>query len=162
MGYAMEKMGFDGISGRHEFLINATDAAELPSRIVLPSSRFVCLVVWDAVDVEDETITHLAQQLLLSGAVYVCAWGPDCMRVHDLVDAVAVDSSEAGDNEAVVMTTWHEDESISEAVWFSRRCALPDRTLFDDCGSTLVLVIGSAAWADEARSAFRDDAGNHN
>ena len=158
----METMGFDDLFGRHQFLLSVGDVAEIPSGIVLPTSRFVCLVVWDAANVGDEEIAHLAQQLLHSGAVYVCAWGPDCQRVHHLVDVQAMDSAEPGNDEAVVMTTSHEDEPLADAVWFSRMCAFPDPKLADDCGSTLVLVIGSPAWAEEVRGAFHHDAGTSN
>ena len=158
----METMDFDDIARRHQFLLSVKEAAEIPSGMALPTSRFVCLLIWDAADVEDEAIAHLARRLLSSGAVYLCAWGPDCKRVHDLVDAEAVDSFGSGADEGVVMTTSHDDDTLSEAVWFSRRCAFPDPRLAADCDSILVIVIGSLAWAEEVRNAFLDESGTRN
>jgi hypothetical protein len=82
----------------------------------------------------------------------VCAWGPDCERVHDIVDEERDARNPNGPG--VVMTTWHEDESLTEALWFVLAATTPDDVHVDAGGATVGVSIGSSAWADEMRDAF--------
>jgi hypothetical protein len=54
------------------------------------------------------------------------------------------------------MTTWHENESLAEAIQFVLVAAMPDESYADGCGSTLGIAIGSSLWAAEMRSALSD------
>src|SRR5262249_45819582 len=50
-------------------------------------------------------------------------WGPDCERLHDLIDAERP-RNEPGEDD-VVMTTWHSDVDLDEAIWQSLYVAMP-------------------------------------
>jgi hypothetical protein len=42
--------------------------------------------------------------------------GPDCERVHDIIDEVIVNRNPGETDEDVIMTTWHDDEALNEAL----------------------------------------------
>jgi hypothetical protein len=104
----------------------------------------------DATAVSNRVLLERAEQLLMRGAVYICAWGPDCERVHDCFDRVIVDKKlDCADERQVIMTTWHRNEPLKEAVWFFRYCAHPTEAYAPDCTHWIALTIGNHAWADQ-------------
>ena len=52
--------------------------------VALPSAHTVMLIAADAREVATETIARAAERLLANGLIYICIWGPDCKRVHDM------------------------------------------------------------------------------
>lgn len=80
--------------------------------------------------------------MLECGCLYVVAWGVECEDWHDAVDSANLERFDFGDipDEKFVMTTWHKDEPLSEAMWFAGQCAYhPDIEL----GDTVILHIAS-------------------
>ena len=80
-------------------------------------------------------------------------WGSGCERVHDIFDEVDVQLSltpERSDDHSVVMTSWHVEESLSEALdffWTHSNVSNGKRR-----GSArIVLVVGSSEFAAEVR-----------
>lgn len=150
-------IGRDTSGHRPYFVLAAESAARLPRRILLPGGRFDCLLAWDATHEPVDVIADLAQRILEAGAESVCAWGPDCERVHDVIDEVIVgDGSGAGAWSKDVLTTWHADEALSAVIdfllfWSPAATRKPDRAR-----SVLGVVIGSTTWRDEVVDAFSD------
>jgi len=88
--------------------------------------------------------------------VYFCVWGRGCERFHDIVDEIVV-ADELGNRKFagplgndVVMTTWHDDESLEEALSFFTTCAVPTEGLADDSDFRLVICVGNSHWTDVA------------
>ncbi|MCB9870138.1 MAG: hypothetical protein H6837_09795 [Planctomycetes bacterium] len=102
-------------------------------------------MVWDSLEESVETVSHIAEQVLASGCVYLCAWGPGCERVHDIFDEILVGKDPDPADDSVVMTTWHADESLEDALWFFLRSTSPDERYEDSCRSSVVIVLGGAA-----------------
>jgi hypothetical protein len=152
----LERLGHDEGLARDLFLLSIPGPKEMPHELSVATARFVCLIAWDARGVGVEEISAVARQLLNAGAVYVCAWGPGCERVHDVFDQERDGSATTANTDPVVMTTWHDDESLADAVGFVLTAAIPDAPYADHCGSTLALAIGSAEWATEIRGAFSE------
>ena len=77
----------------------------------LPSARTVLLIAADSTAVHTDVVRDAAEHLFAAGLTYVCVWGPDCERVHDIFDEVYVGdgSSEPGHS---FMSTWHADEPL--------------------------------------------------
>jgi len=150
----VELVGNDSILQRDLFVLELDNPEEFPEDVALSSPRFACLLAWDARDVDAHRVRRLGRKLLDSGAVYICAWGPDCERVHDLIDAEEIGPNPPPVVDRVIMTTWHENEPLPEAVWFVLHNSWPDEAYESGCGSTLGVAIGSTAWATEIRSAF--------
>ncbi len=92
--------------------------------IPLPSACTVLFIAADARSVHTDTIVRAADRMLSSGLRYVCAWGPDCERVHDIFDEVHAGNG-TGDPAFTLMITWHSNESLEEALWFFIANAFP-------------------------------------
>jgi hypothetical protein len=86
-----------------------------PQCITLPGS------VWspDASSLSAEVIGEAAAQLLEAGLMYLCAWGPDCERVHDIFDEMEVirEIDSGVESKRFLLTTWH-NEPLEEASLF--------------------------------------------
>ena len=150
----LKQCGRDDVLDRDLFVLELLSPADFPVELSLPSPRFACLIAWDSRDASVDEVASIAQTLLDSGAVYVCAWGPDCERVHDIVDEIEVGLNSPTVVDRVVMTTWHSDEPLAEAIWFVLMNSFPDEGYEDGCGSTVGIAIGSPMWAEELRNAF--------
>lgn len=94
--------------------------------------------------ISTDDISHAAEILLKEGNLYFCTWGPDCQRAHDIYDEVIV----INEIQYLVMTTWHEDESLDDALWFVLNLAALHEKNSDDC-STIVISINNDLWEKE-------------
>lgn len=104
---------------------------------------------------------EVASWLVESGCLYFIAWGVDCEAWHDTVDCTVLEAFDFGEvpDDKFVMTTWHDKEPLSEALWFAGNCAShPDidleKTLIvhvapdERAAATLKLYIDSQVMAD--------------
>ena len=85
---------------------------------------FKTIVVAESV-VSREWRNAISEWLVRSGCLYFIAWGQACEEWHDNVDEVnlADHHDEIIPDEKFVMTTWHENEPLLEALWFAAICA---------------------------------------
>jgi len=138
------------------YLCCCPSLAFLPEVITPSLPNFGLLIAMDALGVSDQEIKRTAESLVSKGLAYLCVWGPDCERVHDLFDdtinemelhtGVAV----GGDN--VIMTTWHSNEPLTEALWFFVDCAFPAHAYERTCKEWIVAPVASSEWAQTLRS----------
>ncbi len=140
------------MSGRSLFVLDAARPDDIPTALEV-DGPFVCLLAWDAASVGSDEISNVASRLLAAGCVYICTWGSDCSRVHDIFDET--NSVRAPDG-PWVMSTWHDGEPLDEALWFFLFCARPNPDLSDDCRSAVGIAIGMPAWAATIRSTMQD------
>jgi len=149
----IESLGRDDAWERDLFMIELDRINELPDNLQLPSRYFACLLAWDARQISAGEIQSVARKLIAQGAAYFCLWGPDCERVHDLIDEIEALREEANpDDESVIMTSWHDDEALPKAIWFVLHCSLPDDPYIDECKSCIAISVGSPEWAAEIRA----------
>jgi len=73
MRVALQQFDRDDVLDRDLFVLELPSPADFPRELSLPSPRFACLIAWDARDASVDEIATIAQKLLESGAVYVCA-----------------------------------------------------------------------------------------
>ena len=141
---------FDSVMERRLFSVGIPSAAALP-RLVLPPGNFVCLLAWDARDASADTVSALVAPLLREGASYFVCWGPDCERVHDIIDEmVSCPDNEFGvPEDSDIMTTWHNSEPLSEALRFFLMSSWPDEHYEGSTHTALAIAVGSPAWAAE-------------
>ncbi|MCW8139562.1 MAG: hypothetical protein KIT58_11745 [Planctomycetota bacterium] len=128
-----------------------------PTDLAVPGcERFVLFVAANARSVGDTSVMEAARRSLASGLCYLVAWGPDCERVHDLFDRVIVDEHFRGTEtvESVIMTTWHERDSLEDALAFFLGAATPADDYRATCRSWLAVSIGSDDWAARIASAL--------
>jgi hypothetical protein len=87
-------------------------------------------------------VEALADYMIKSGLFWLSSWRPGCEAVHDTFDAIDVHLHESEERYPVVMTTWHDHESLDEALWFFWNAAFPDEG--KEGGPTfLALSVGS-------------------
>jgi len=82
-----------------------------------------------------------------------CVWGPDCEGIHDLFDAAAIEL-DAEHTKVVIMTTWHDDETLEETIWYFMNCAVPDEACQRTCKDWILASIASANWEGMIRREF--------
>jgi hypothetical protein len=152
---ALTAHGFDDVMGRELFSLQLASAAELPSRIDLPSRHFACFLAWDASHALTESVSQLAARLLRSGASYFVCWGPDSERVEGMVDEIAASGQDFGvPGDSCIMTSSHGSEDLDEALWFFLSSSWPDDHYVDSTRAALAISIGSLQWAQEISAAL--------
>ena len=105
-------------SPRYLHIAPGKDPPELhrePSRVV---------VVLDS-EADREWQAQISQWLVSVGCLYMMAWGPGCSAWDDSVDYANAEAFEFNEipGESDAMTTWHENESLHEVMWFAKNCA---------------------------------------
>lgn len=139
-------LGYHAQSAREVFLLTL-DSLTAPYESIA-GSRFTCFCAIDANGLHVNEIGSFCASLLQSGCAYLSVWGPDCQRVHDIMDEEVV-----GDNPPLtewgdVMTTWHENESLEEALEFFVFDTYPDDTYAPNgCDRAFLFSIGSDDWS---------------
>jgi len=144
--------------------INPTPECPLYSEVVadfaaleqvsLPSAHTVLLIVSDSSGVSSDTVNRVAQRLLASGLIYICIWGPDCERVHDIFDWANLGDGNR-EPDFTLMSTWHSAEPLEEAIWFFTYCAFPLDTEIETT-SYLAIIVGNPDWAGTVDCALSD------
>ena len=78
------------------------------------------------------------------------AWGPNCSSWDDSVDFAVRKNVGLGEtpDDRFVMTTWHNDEPLEEALFYCEFCA---RFSYDDVDLPYALILHIASEADEPR-----------
>lgn len=152
----MRERAFDPALQRRLFSVEIDCPTGLPSPLGLPPGHFVCLVAWDARGASVEVVESLIAPLLRAGASYFVCWGPDCERVHDIVDELvcAPDNDFGVPEDACIMTTWHSNQTLREALWFFLATAWPDEHYDATTRTALAITVGSDAWAAEIGEAL--------
>jgi hypothetical protein len=84
----------------------------------------------------------VSRWLIATGCLYMLAWGPGCSSWDDSVDHANAEAfGFAGiPDECDAMTTWHDDESLEECMWFAKNCAMHGDV---DLVRTVILQIGT-------------------
>ncbi len=146
----MTNIGRDAVMERELFAIAVSDFGALPSSFTFPSQHFAALLVADTTNEPVATLSTFAETLLRSGCSFFCAWGPGCERAHDIFDECCQDTP------SVIMTTWHSDEPLDEALWYFLRVAFPDDAYSDTTRSALAVTVGHSDWAAQVDRRLRD------
>ena len=136
--------------GRPLYLGHVPNFGAWPDALDEPATPFIAVVVSDAAGVSTSEIEWFARKLLSQGAVEVCTWGTDCERVHDIFDGVI---AERRPGEPFVVTTWHANEPLTEALWYAVWAVLPDETFGDlDSFPVVFVVVGETSRVCEIRT----------
>ena len=144
------RAGHSEVCNQGLFSLALPDFQSLPDSISLPSRHLIAFLAANSAGVDSKTLTEFSRQLLRAGCVYFCAWGTDCERAHDIFDGECLTI------EPVIMTTWHADESLDEALWFFVFSAFPAEAYEVICRSGLAISIGKPEWDQHVRMRLRD------
>jgi hypothetical protein len=127
-----------------------------PESLRLRKKRFRLFIAADSRGSSTDAVSQFVSGALQQGMVYCCLWGPGCERFHDIVDDVV---AEDGRNECrfvgpgpgdAIMTTWHSDESLEQALEFFATSALPTEGFRRDSDYWLIACVINAEWARTA------------
>jgi hypothetical protein len=151
----IERVGAGTTMGRRLYAGYLDRLEDWPDELGLAGSRFVLFLAADTTGLDDETIRRSAAKALGQGAAYVCTWGPGCSWAHDLFDLeiMKVDPKLEG---PFVLTTWHDDDTLDEALWFAVFVAYPGDERLEDCDATLAVAVGHREWHEQIRTRLRD------
>ena len=133
--------------------------ASLADIFPLPARKDSHYQLFLAMDGHNEIVGDLGnipKQLIEEGLAYLCSWGPDCSRVHDIFDEASVQIEIETGNDRLIMTTWHEDDTLDEALWFLVYCAVPDEILFASCRTSYIVSVANPEWTLEITKALSD------
>ncbi len=128
----------------------------MPGVLELPSRHFLCFLAADFTRLSDGAIIKLANSLVDAGASYFVCWGPDCERSHDLIDDLTLLVSPEAQDDSIIMTTWHAEESLIEALFFLLCSAWPDRGYEDTTTCIVAVSVGGGDVAAEIRQSLAD------
>ena len=136
--------------GRRTHLVHLDSWSDWPPELPLANEHFCLLLAADGRDVHAEVISLLVTKALAAGCVYFCAWGPECEFVHDVFDETYLgDGSQP--QQPTVMTTWHAERPLGEALDFISRDAIPAKPLQATCCDVVVAVLANPEWSALAR-----------
>ena len=144
-------------SGRTMFLLEIDSLDDWPEEISLPKSKqFVLFLATDARDVSEDDLSAFCAKTLDQGMVYLSTWGRDSERVHDTFEEAAAEWDPDSDADTALLSEWHEDEPLSEALRFSVAHALPAHAFEKGCNATLVAIVGNPDAAELVREWLAD------
>ncbi len=138
---APRHVGRDGITDRDLYFLDLFKSSDMPAQFALSSPHFACFLAWDATEASVKEVDSVLRSLRASGVAYLCTWGADCKRVHDIADEIF--HSDVSSKGTVVMTTWHDEETLAEAVEFFLNRSFPHEYYEDTLRSGIAISIGS-------------------
>jgi len=149
---AIEKFRKHPESGRTMHFLELDSVEDWPERVALPKSpHFVLFLALGGEELADDDVTALAERCLEQGMVYLSVWGPESERVHDLFEEAAAERDPDADADTVVLSEWHDEEPLSQAVLYAVSSAWPASAYEKTCAATLVVVVGNPDAADQVR-----------
>lgn len=134
------------------FVPQFSDVATLP----FPQTPFVVLLGGHTRELSVDLIYDTAELLLKKGAVYVICWGDGAGRCEDIVDEAETMLSLDDDRPPSILTTAHEEDTLSEVLEFATTVAIPSEPYTETCRDVLLVFHGNAGWYDEARKLLKD------
>ena len=135
------------------FCVVQLDSLEWPVNLQIPSRRFRLFVAADLAHAFTEALSTFAHSALKNGTVCFCVWEPDCKRLHDIVDEIVVDDEVGqhlfvGENRSdTIMTTWHDDGSLADALDFFVNFTCPTAGFERNSNFLLAVCVGNSEWA---------------
>ena len=126
--------------GLKEIWLNQLDK---PYNFVSPfdGEAFVCILFNNDPTISNDEQNNISDDLIAANCRYAVCAGYDCSSSDDSIDWAYISTDENYDppDETMVMTTWHDDETVNDIMFFGL-----NNTNFDDHDFKryLVLFIG--------------------
>lgn len=146
------------LTGREVFTLAVDSLESLPDAFTSPSPQFAMLLAYDASVIDHKAFDLFTRRLLDKGIALLCTWGPECERVHDWFDQEIVYMEVLeGIERPCIMTTWHDDEPLEEAIWFLLYAANPVEEYLPTCQASIIVSVGNADWDRQIREYLNSD-----
>lgn len=95
----------------------------------------------------------VSRWLVESGCLYALSFGPRCSSWDDSIDEASLEKFDFGEVPPAhfVLTTWHDDEPLSEVFWFAKyNASHPTETL----AATVLIHVAAIAQEAELLESF--------
>ena len=149
---AVEKFRKHPECGRTMHFLELDSVEDWPEKIALGKSRhFVLFLALGGEELDEDEIAALARRCFEQGMVYLSVWGDASERVHDIFEEAAAEHDPDADADTVLLSEWHDEEPLSQAVLYAVSSAYPAAAYEKTCGATLVVVVGNPDAADQVR-----------
>lgn len=145
--------------GRHLFSLPLRQLEDFPKLLDLPSQHFGLLLSCDARGIPDLNILKAAGLLLRNGLAYLCTWGPECERVHELFDMAAKELDPHPTTGSTIMITSHEEEALDSVLWFFLNAAFAADDYMATCRTLLTLPVNNNEWTQQIEGRLADPEG---
>jgi len=152
----IKKFDHRDILERELIQISVDDLSEifpLPKR---ENTNFALLLVMDGREETVGDLDNIPKRLIEEGLVYLCTWGKDCARIHDIFDKAAIQKETESKKELTIMTTWHNDESIDETLWYFLYNTLPDEEYYEICKTAYIVSVANDEWKKQLENGLSD------
>lgn len=146
-----QKLGHAAFGDRDLYALDLRHYKIPPGAFAAIQGHFIACLALDGNEAKDEEIKTIAADLIGAGCAYICCWGPDCQRVHDLVDREDETLHPAGPWR---MTTWQNDVHLAEALWFAINSAWPDAAFEATTHAVVGITFRNEDWAALVARAF--------
>jgi hypothetical protein len=151
----LDALGLEPITNRRVYVLKLDKLTDLPDSFAAVGPRFVLLLLADFSELPGQ-LTAIAKKLVDAGCAYLCIWGPGCELMHDEMDEARLKAPQVvGDEDSVLMTTDHADDSIEDAVEFALLRASPAGMYERGCGATVLAVQNRQNWIGEVERTAR-------
>jgi len=133
--------------GREIYLVSVEKVDDLDVTNLSLNSRYFTLMIINNNHV-NELYFEKCKHLILHGLAYMRAWGSECSLLDSLFDeaSVMLEVDEGikicRSDEDVIMTTWHENESLDSAIDYFLRKTEPTKMFNSECNSSIILQVG--------------------
>jgi hypothetical protein len=140
-------------TGRKAFMVCAENLLT-STPVFIDKTKYVLFIASEKVVLLSEV--EEARRWIDAGVGYMCAWGPASSGLDDLFD-YATFLPELGEPLSfTLMTTWHDDETLEDALRF----AFYDASAPDDLEEeleTIVVLVDSSAFAKRCETWVREN-----
>ena len=128
-----------------------SNQSELPELIELKPYKCIVLIE-EEIDVEWQK--KVSDWLVKSGCRYMMTWGLRCSSWDDSVDIACLEAFNYQDTseESLVVTTWHEDETLEDVFWFAKHCAFHETLSLEP----LILHISATSKEKDFKEMYHD------
>lgn len=123
------------------WLISAESFNNVLEHLTHSSPRFALFTAMDLTAGEVEASRSSVNKMVNRGLAYFCAFGENCEALHDCLDhayVVQTTMNPEPDANSVLMTTWHSDDTLEEALWFFLYTALPAGRYAQGCENYII------------------------
>jgi len=149
----VKKLGHSEFGSRDLYALDLRHF-EIPSGVFQDiTGNFIACLAMDGAEATDDEIKTIALDLIQAGCAYICCWGPDCERVHGLIDQ---EDLALHPDRPWNMSTWHADVHLSEALWFSINSAWPGSTFDETTHAVVGISFKNEDWSELVSRAFSD------
>lgn len=157
-------------NGRESLLVELTVFERLPKSLDLPGPYFHAIIFADHEEIPDnDPLFEFLDTLLERGGVYFVCGGTAGGKIHDCVDELIVIDEvdnilkyplqpgkhpiQEGD---CVMTTWHDDESVEDIVWFALNAAYSPDACMKENPTNIFFIRQGSTYLEKVKKCLED------